>query len=221
MSDGEPPIGGRSVLFVDHAGVLGGAELSLLDLAAAFGAGSETLLLAAGPFRAALESRGVKVSVESLGALRHVKKETRLPRPAAFTDAIRIARRVGRRARPHRMIYANSQKAFVVAAAAGLLARRPVVWHLRDILAPPHFSGTNVRAASCCSSPSNRLSLASTTWITRSRSALVSKASALSPQSSLSSKSSPSIWRTSTIRNLCWVLGLSNSGFMVSGSRPA
>jgi glycosyltransferase involved in cell wall biosynthesis len=134
-------------LFVDHAGVLGGAELSLLDLAAAFGARCEVLLLADGPFRTALESRGVRVSVESLGALKDVKKETRFPRPAAFTDAVRIARHVARRAKRHRLIYANSQKAFVVAAAAGLLSRRPVVWHLRDILAPPHFSGTNVRAA--------------------------------------------------------------------------
>ncbi len=147
MSGAAPPADGRDVLFVDHAGVLGGAELSLLDLAAAFGSKAETLLLADGPFRAALEARGVKVSVEALGALKHVKKETRIPRPAAFTDAVRIARRVARRAAPHRLIYANSQKAFVVAAAAGLLARRPVVWHLRDILAPPHFSGTNVRAA--------------------------------------------------------------------------
>jgi glycosyltransferase involved in cell wall biosynthesis len=147
MSGSASPADGRDVLFVDHAGVLGGAELSLLDLAAAFGANAETLLLADGPFRAALEARGVKVSVEPLGALKHVKKETRVPRPAAFTDAIRIARRVASRAEPHRLIYANSQKAFVVAAAAGLLARRPVVWHLRDILAPPHFSGTNVRAA--------------------------------------------------------------------------
>src|SRR4029077_8343441 len=54
---------------------------------------------------------------------------------------------VARRAKVHRLIYANSQKSFVVAAAAGLLARRPVVWHLRDILALPHFSATNVRAA--------------------------------------------------------------------------
>jgi glycosyltransferase involved in cell wall biosynthesis len=135
------------VLFVDHAGVLGGAELSLLDIAAAFGAGSETLLLADGPFRSALEKRGVKVSVESLRALKNVKKETRVPGPAALTDALRIARHVARHAKAHRVIYANSQKAFVVSAAAGLLARRPVVWHLRDILAPPHFSGTNVRAA--------------------------------------------------------------------------
>ncbi len=137
----------RGVLFVDHAGVLGGAELSLLDLAAAFGAESETLLLADGPFRALLEQRGVRVSVESLRALKTVKKETRIPGPAALTDALRISRHVARRAKPHRLIYANSQKSFVVSAAAGLLARRPVAWHLRDILAPPHFSGTNVRAA--------------------------------------------------------------------------
>ena len=53
MSDGTS--GG--LLFIDHAGVLGGAELSLLDIAAAFGAPSEVLLLAEGPFRAALEAR--------------------------------------------------------------------------------------------------------------------------------------------------------------------
>ena len=145
MSAGDGSASG--ILFIDHAGVLGGAELSLLDLAAAFGDRAEVLLLADGPFRPALERRGVRVSVEPLGALKHVKKETRLPRPAAFTDAVRIGRRVAKRAAPHKLIYANSQKAFVVAAAAGLLARRPVVWHLRDILASPHFSATNVRAA--------------------------------------------------------------------------
>ena len=47
------------VLFVDHAGVLGGAELSLLDVAAALGARARVVLLADGPFRAALEGRGV------------------------------------------------------------------------------------------------------------------------------------------------------------------
>lgn len=135
------------VLFVDHAGVLGGAELSLLDVVAAFGTRAEVLLLADGPFRELLQSRGIAVSVESLGALKRVKKETRLPSPAALTDALRLARRVARHARHGELLYANSQKAFVVSAAAGVLARRPVVWHLRDILAPPHFSASNVRAA--------------------------------------------------------------------------
>ena len=48
-----------SVLFLDHAGVLGGAELSLLDLATAFSPRAEVLLLADGPFRSALAARGV------------------------------------------------------------------------------------------------------------------------------------------------------------------
>ncbi|HEY2851063.1 MAG TPA: glycosyltransferase [Gemmatimonadaceae bacterium] len=135
------------VLFVDHAGVLGGAELSLLDIAAAFGAESEVMLLTDGPFRASLEGRGVRVHVEELRALKGVRKATRIPGPAALADALRLSRHVSRHAAPHRVIYANSQKAFVVSAAAGLLAHRPVVWHLRDILGPPHFSATNARAA--------------------------------------------------------------------------
>ena len=137
-----------TALFIDHAGVLGGAELSLLDIVAAFGARGEVLLLADGPFRHLLEARGVAVRVEPLGALARVKKETRLPHPASALDAIRIARRIAKQAGGRDLLYANSQKAFVVAAAAGLLAGTPVVWHLRDILAPPHFSTTNVRAAS-------------------------------------------------------------------------
>jgi glycosyltransferase involved in cell wall biosynthesis len=134
------------VLFVDHAGVLGGAELSLLDVASAMGTNAAVALLADGPFRTALEERGVAVTVEELGALKHVKKETRFPPPAALADALRLARRIGKQARDYGTICANSQKAFVVAAAAGLFARRPVVWYLRDILAPPHFSNTNVSA---------------------------------------------------------------------------
>ena len=137
----------RDVLFVDHAGVLGGAELSLLDLAAGFGATAEVLLLSDGPFRALLESRGIRVAVEPLGALGRVRKDTSLPPMGALVDAAKVARRVARRAKRHALIYANSQKAFVVSAAAGLLARRPVVWHLRDILAEPHFSRANIFAA--------------------------------------------------------------------------
>ena len=61
-------------LFIDHAGVLGGAELSLLDVATAFGVRAEVVLLADGPFRMALEARGIAVSVVPLGALQQVKK---------------------------------------------------------------------------------------------------------------------------------------------------
>jgi glycosyltransferase involved in cell wall biosynthesis len=43
------------------------------------------------------------------------------------------------------LLYANSPKSFLVAALAGAMARRPVVWHLRDILDHRHFSAANVR----------------------------------------------------------------------------
>ena len=134
-------------LFIDHAGVLGGAELSLLDVATAFGARAEVVLLADGPFRIALEARGIAVSVVPLGALQQIKKSTRLPSPAALADTVRVARQVSKHANTHTVLCANSQKAFVVAVAAGLISGRPVVWHLRDILAPPHFSRTNITAA--------------------------------------------------------------------------
>jgi glycosyltransferase involved in cell wall biosynthesis len=43
------------------------------------------------------------------------------------------------------LIYANTQKALVVGAIASLLSRRPLVFHLHDIVSPDHFSSTNRR----------------------------------------------------------------------------
>ena len=135
----------RRILFVDHAGVMGGAEFSLLDIISAFGRQAAVVLLADGPFRTELERRGVSVVVDPLGAAARVRKAGIVPSPAALWDLIGAARRLAGRARDADLLYANSQKAFVVAALAGWLARRPVVWHLRDILGPPHFSATNTR----------------------------------------------------------------------------
>lgn len=134
------------VLALDHAGVLGGAELSMLDVIAGLGNDVAVRLFADGPFRAELERRGVDVQVFDMGALGAVKKGSRLPSPGALLAAWDLAGRVARDGRTSRLLYANSQKAFVVAALAGLRCRRPVVWHLRDILGPPHFSALNTRA---------------------------------------------------------------------------
>ena len=136
----------RRLLFVDHAGVMGGAEFSLLDVVGAFLPGSEVMLLADGPFRVALEARGVPVQMESLGALGRVKKRGTFPPIGALADAARVGRRLAARTHAFDALYANSQKAFIVSAAAGWWSRCPVIWHLRDILGAPHFSDTNVRA---------------------------------------------------------------------------
>ena len=137
------------VLFLDHVGSLGGAELSLLDVAAHFRATSRVVLFEDGPFREALEAKGVAVDIVPLPAM--VRSVTRgggglrdlLAAPYVLAHAVRVARM----ARAFDVIYANSQKAAVVGAAAGVLARRPLVWHLRDLMTASHFSRSKRRIA--------------------------------------------------------------------------
>lgn len=136
------------VLFVDHAAELGGGELMLLDVAHAYRDTSLVTLFADGPFRTALATAGVPVRVmPAPAALLSVRKESARPGPAVLVAIATLAARLARLARAHDVIYANSQKAFIVAALAGLLARRPVVWHLHDILTREHFSAANIRVA--------------------------------------------------------------------------
>src|SRR3972149_3161043 len=135
------------VLALDHVGVLGGAELSMLDIVAGLGEDVTVRLFVDGPFREALERRRVEVKVLPMGALAFVKKESLAPSPRAVIAAWRMAGVVAREGVTARVLYANSQKAFIVAALAGRRGGRPVVWHLRDLLRAPHFSALNTRAA--------------------------------------------------------------------------
>lgn len=135
------------ILFLDHVGVLGGGELSLLDIARHFAATSEVLLFEEGPFRERLERAGVAVDVvEAAASVRNVRREGRGVKDIrSLPGVFNLVRRVARRARAYDVLYANSQKAFVVAALAGRWARRPVVWHLRDLLTAEHFSRSRRR----------------------------------------------------------------------------
>ena len=135
------------VLALDHVGVLGGAELSMLDIVSGLGDDVTVRLFVDGPFRAALERRRVDVRVLPMGALALVKKESLAPSPRAVLAAWRMASVVAGEGATARVLYANSQKAFIVAALAGRRGGLPVVWHLRDLLGAPHFSALNTKAA--------------------------------------------------------------------------
>jgi len=139
----------RRILFVDQSGELGGGELSLLDLVAPWKRNSEVVLFADGPFRHRLEERGVRVSVEPISP--RIRNLTRndglLASLGSVRSVYRLAWRIARRARRYDLLYANSQKALVVAALAGRLANRPVVWHLRDVLSAEHLSTAHRRTA--------------------------------------------------------------------------
>ena len=134
------------VLFVDHVAELGGAELSLVDIARAYRDTSMVILLADGSFRECLEREGVRVQVIEGGAALHaVRRETHWAGVTALPQVLRVAWKMARLARRYDFIYANSQKAFVLSCVAGVLARRPVIWDLNDLLIPEHFSPTNIK----------------------------------------------------------------------------
>ena len=134
--------GAPRVLFVDHAAVMGGAEHSLLSLAKGYSGERAVVLLADGPFRGHLEAAGVPVEVVAASAAVHGAGRSGggFSGFAAAPGVVATALRLAQRARRYDVLYANSQKAFVVGAVAARLARRPLVWHLRDILTADHFS---------------------------------------------------------------------------------
>jgi glycosyltransferase involved in cell wall biosynthesis len=139
------------ILAVDQSGVLGGAELSLLEIVKALHSRIEVVLFDDGPFHSALAKTGVEVKVLDAGALKHIRKQGgSLPKGQALKGLLSLVRATARRARDADVIYANTQRAMVIGALAGKLARRPVVWHLRDIVSPEHFGGKQLAIIKWC-----------------------------------------------------------------------
>jgi glycosyltransferase involved in cell wall biosynthesis len=139
------------VLAIDQSGVLGGAELSLLEIVKALRARIEVVLFDDGPFRAALDAAGVNVRVLDSGALRGVRKQGGTPPLGrALKGVAALVRATVARARHADVIYANTQRAMVIGALAGRLARRPVVWHLRDIVSAEHFGRKQLQIIKWC-----------------------------------------------------------------------
>ena len=136
------------ILFVNQAAVLSGGELSLRDIARHFRTGSRVVLFNDGPFRTMLERDGVAVELLSAGAsLMGVKRKGGSVPAGILWSLAKLSAQVAWRSRRYDLLYANSQKAFMVSALAGIMARRKVIWHLRDILDSDHFSSANIKAA--------------------------------------------------------------------------
>jgi glycosyltransferase involved in cell wall biosynthesis len=138
------------VLFVNQAAVLGGGELSLLDISRLLPFQIRVALFKGGLLQERLQQAGVVVEVlDSAGeTFSEVHKDSGLrAAPGALAPLARLAWRLQRLARRTDIVYANSQKAMVVSALAGAVARRPMIWHLRDILNAEHFSPAMRRLA--------------------------------------------------------------------------
>jgi glycosyltransferase involved in cell wall biosynthesis len=130
------------VLFLDHTGGIGGAELVLLDFVKWHGAAGSVVLFAEGPFRERLEEVGAEVKVlPAPGSVSRVSRKGKMvTNLRSGPGALVLARRVARLSEGYDLLYANSQKAFVVGALAGRIVSKPVIWHLHNLLTPDHFS---------------------------------------------------------------------------------
>jgi glycosyltransferase involved in cell wall biosynthesis len=133
------------ILFLDHVGVLGGGELWLLDLAIHYRDTSTVLLLEDGPFRQRLEEAGVRVHLLDIpSSVRTVTREQGgLRSLQSLPGVLSLAWQVARIARSFDLLYANSQKSFLIGALAAKLAFRPILWHLHDLMTDEHFSAAN------------------------------------------------------------------------------
>jgi glycosyltransferase involved in cell wall biosynthesis len=135
------------IFFLDQSGKLGGAELSLADLAKAYRNHCLVGLFADGTFRELLEHQQIPVQVLTTEAIR-VKKDSGIVQSlGSMSSLVPLILKVSQLAHDYQLIYANTQKALVVGAFASLFSRRPLVYHLHDILSSDHFSLTNRRIA--------------------------------------------------------------------------
>jgi glycosyltransferase involved in cell wall biosynthesis len=128
------------ILYIDQTGQLGGGELSLLDWLRISPQNARVVLFEDGPFRPMLEELGISVEVLPLASLKGVRRESGVWKLLSTVPAwLRLRTRLAQVASQADMLYANSQKAFLVSAFAKR-AGQPLVWHLRDILTREHFS---------------------------------------------------------------------------------
>jgi glycosyltransferase involved in cell wall biosynthesis len=135
------------IIFLDQSGKLGGAELSLADVAYSYRENCLVGLLADGDFRQLLEQQKIPVKILTNQSINVKKDSGILQSLGGFSSIAPLILNVARIAKNYDIIYANTQKALVVGALASFFSRRPLVYHLRDILNADHFSTTNRRIA--------------------------------------------------------------------------
>ncbi|MBE9054102.1 glycosyltransferase family 4 protein [Nostocales cyanobacterium LEGE 11386] len=135
------------ILFLDQSGKPGGAELCLIDIAKPYRDRALVGLFADGPFKTLLQQHHIPVEVFATEAIAVRKQSNLLQALASLGQLAPLLAKVVQTAKEYDVIYANTQKALVIGALASFLARRPLVYHLHDILSREHFSQTNLRIA--------------------------------------------------------------------------
>lgn len=135
------------ILFLDQSGQPAGAELCLLDIAKSYRDRCLVGLFTDGSFRQLLEQEQIPAQVLATQPISVRKESSWLQGLSSLRQLLPLVIKVAHLSHHYDVIYANTQKALVVGALASILSRRPLVYHLHDILSADHFSPANRRLA--------------------------------------------------------------------------
>lgn len=143
------------VAILDHTAQLGGVELALVrlmdTLAERDDVEAQVLLFANGPLVGRLRERGHTVEVlpldEGIGTTTREQAAGPLTAVRSAVRAAPFVRRLARRLRELDVdvVHTTTLKADLLGVPAARLARRPLVWHIRDRIAPDYLPGPLVR----------------------------------------------------------------------------
>jgi glycosyltransferase involved in cell wall biosynthesis len=142
----------KRVVYLDHTAVLSGGELALQRTIPHVSSDAHVILASDGPLAPMLRARGISVEILAMGA-----KATALTRQqvtlhrlqaAVVWEALLYTWRLSRRLRTLRadLVHTNSLKSALYGGVAAKLAGVPVVWHLRDRIAPDYLPTQTVFA---------------------------------------------------------------------------
>ncbi|MBU7586665.1 MAG: glycosyltransferase family 4 protein [Nostoc sp. TH1S01] len=135
------------ILFLDQSGKPGGAELCLMDIAKPYRDRALVGLFADGDFKTLLQQHQIPVEVLTTKPIQVQKQSNLFQALSSIKQLAPLIIKVVNLAKKYDVIYANTQKALVIGTLASVLAHRPLVYHLHDILSSEHFSPINLRVA--------------------------------------------------------------------------
>lgn len=139
----------REALFVSHADTVGGAEIFLFDIMDVYRQTWDSCFLCHGASAKKARARGFDpIVIEGSPSVLQLTRSSSLTKSVkAAAGLMAAAVKLARVARDYECIVANSQKALFVSALASVIARRPLVWILHDILLDSSFSKATLKAA--------------------------------------------------------------------------
>lgn len=149
------PPGVRRVLYFDHTSLMSGGEIALLNLVKTLDRSKFypiVVLATGGPLVAKLREAGVETHICPLSdSVRLAKKDTLgLSTILKLGDVVQTFRYTWKLVQMIRkfdvdIVHTNSLKADVLGGVAGRLSSTPVVWHVRDRIAPDYLPSHVVR----------------------------------------------------------------------------